>query len=116
MSQRNVHKRMAALALAAVLALPFAATAAPAAPPSAHREVRAESLWAQALGWLRNLWGEEGSCVDPNGRCLQATPSRPTVDAGSCVDPDGRCVQVRTIPPRLTADAGSCVDPNGRCN
>lgn len=93
MSQRNVHKSMAALALAAVLALPFAATAAPIVPAPSHREVRTESLWAQALGWLRSLRGAAGSCVDPNGRCLQAQPAppKPTVDAGGCVDPDGRC-------------------------
>jgi hypothetical protein len=93
MSQRNVHKSMAALALTAALTLPLArpATAAPAAP--ARREVQAASLWVQAMGWLRNLWGEEGSCVDPDGRCVQVrtTPPRPTADAGGCVDPDGRC-------------------------
>jgi len=94
MSQRNVRRSMAALALAAALALPLARPALAAHAAPAHREVRTTaSLWVQALGWLRSLRGEAGSCVDPDGRCTQVrtTPPRPTVDAGSCVDPNGRC-------------------------
>jgi len=74
MSRRNLRKSLAALALAGALALPLAQPAAAARNPRAQpKKAPAASVW----GWLQILVGREGSCVDPNGKCGQAS-TRPT--------------------------------------
>jgi hypothetical protein len=115
MSDRNVGRSLAVLIVAAALALPSSAPAA-AATGAPSRGIHAVGLWEQAWGWLVSLWGEEGSCVDPDGRCgaSRTGPAAPTSDEGSCVDPNGGSCHTAAVV-RVFSDAGGCVDPDGRC-
>ena len=70
------------LAVAAMLALPWAASAA--GPQASPRPARA--LQAGALDLFSHLWSlfrKEGCGLDPNGLCAPKIGCR--------VDPDGRC-------------------------
>jgi hypothetical protein len=93
------------LVFAALLAVPWSLEAAPrrAAPPRtpAQEPAPAASLAIRFGGWLRSLWGKEGTNIDPDGRAVV----HPTgwTQAGSNIDPNG-------LP---AGDAGSNIDPDG---
>jgi hypothetical protein len=116
MSDRNARRSLAVLIVAAALALPLSPPAA-AAIGAPSGGTQAVGLWEQAWGWLVSLWGEEGGCVDPDGRCgevLRTGKTGPTPNAGSCVDPNGGSCQAVTVV-RIFSEEGGCVDPDGRC-
>jgi hypothetical protein len=88
------HKTLLLL-LAACLALPWPAGAA---PRKGTKTVASAPLalwngaWSTLQGCLQSLWGEEGCDIDPNGRCVtRATQPKPTTDTGCDIDPNGRC-------------------------
>jgi len=91
----TLRRNIATLALAAALALPWAAAAAPQA-------------WHQPAppGLLHQLWtvltGFWGSGVTPDDGCK--------------MDPSGRCLSGSAVPaPAVTPDSGCKMDPNGLC-
>jgi len=72
------------LLFAAVLLLPWAASAAPrpASPGFLPR------LWTL----LTSLWPDEGCILDPSGLCKGAAPVLPaSLDEGCILDPNGGC-------------------------
>jgi len=121
MSRRLRKKTATAVVLAALLGL----TILP--PPAGAQPLRGApaSLWQQAWaflfgGRLTSLWGEEGGCMDPNGKpssCAQASRLLSLRgEDGVCMDPDGRtasCAQAGSVL-SLRGEDGSCMDPDGR--
>jgi hypothetical protein len=97
------------LLLTVLLALPWSLAAVPrrAAPPrvAAQEPAPVASLAVRLASWLRNLWGKEGSNIDPNGRTAVRPAPRPAGGAatGANIDPNGLAA----------ADAGANIDPNG---
>ncbi len=94
----SIRRRIATLALGALLAAPWAAQAGerrPAAPRGARAAAQVPAgplgrLW----GSLQALWSEEGCTIDPSGaRCAShaqgaGTPISPA-PAGCTIDPNG---------------------------
>ena len=94
-------RKVAALVVTLVLALPWSATAArrPASDPGipairvpAPLEVLRSGLW----GWLRGVWTKEGCGLDPSGRpacgpTSATVPEAPAsnTDVGCSIDPGG---------------------------
>jgi hypothetical protein len=90
-------RKLAALALLSVLALPSIAAAQP--HPVPHRKAPVQRtaetgglahLWST---WI-HLWGKTGSGLDPNGGTPTGTPggcgASSAGDSGSGLDPDGK--------------------------
>jgi hypothetical protein len=87
-------------AAAVVLTIALGLTAFPlAAAGEAVRPAATVGVWQQAWdflfgGGLTSLHGEEGSCIDPNGRHMVSCPSGGLTslhgEEGPCIDPDGR--------------------------
>ena len=66
-------------------------------------------------GWPHCLTAtcDEGTSLDPNGRCVKNAVLHPMCDSGTSIDPDGRCVKNPVLHP--TCDSGTSLDPDGRC-
>jgi 4-amino-4-deoxy-L-arabinose transferase-like glycosyltransferase len=95
MTQLTHRRTLAALALAAVLALPWPAAAAPQARYQPAAPGFLQQLWTA----LTAFW-EAG--VPP--------------DSGCKMDPDGGCLPRSAAPaPAITPDSGCKMDPNGGC-
>lgn len=75
---RKGRKRMAGLALAAML-LAGAPAMAAGTPVHAGFLVR---VWQ----WVQGLWADDGPCIDPNGG---PCAPRASADDGPHIDPDG---------------------------
>lgn len=107
MSSKTLKRAVAPAMLALLLALAPAAQAASArhrAPEGlAGTRIGALSWLTEAWQWLTNVWGEEGSEIDPNGKPVQRTLG---VGPGSST-PDG------SEPLLRVGDEGSEIDPNG---
>jgi hypothetical protein len=78
----------------------------------------------QAFGWLGAfwslVWGENGICVDPNGKC-----GGPATQGGCGIDPNGNCGSAtQGVAPsahdtpnkggEITPQGSGCIDPDGR--
>jgi hypothetical protein len=87
--ETRLRRRATALLLAAALAAPLPALAAPLTPTGPLA-----ALWARVVAWLG---GDNGPNMDPNG--LAATG-----DNGPTMDPDGLAA---------TGDNGPNMDPDG---
>jgi len=120
MPRFNLRLRITALVLAAVLAVPWAAAAA----PGASRQPAGPGLLGQIWLVLTNVWGtgvtpDSGCKWDPSGHCLpgSAVPVPAiTPDSGCHMDPDGRCATGSAVPaPAITPDSGCKMDPSGGC-
>jgi len=95
MPRFNLRLRITALVLAAVLAVPWAAAAA----PGAGRQPAGPGLLGQIWLALTNVWG------------TGVTP-----DSGCKMDPNGRCATESAVPaPAITPDSGCHMDPSGGC-
>jgi hypothetical protein len=109
MTSVSPRGRVLVLLLVVLLALPWSLAAEPrrAAPPRVAAQATAPALSIPAWigGWLRSLWGEEGSNIDPNGVAAVLPAPRPAggTKAGAKIDPDGVA----------TGDIGANIDPNG---
>ncbi|MGH7483976.1 MAG: hypothetical protein ACREMY_00045 [bacterium] len=100
------------LLIAAALATPsaFASSLSVAFPRASGSASVVEERFAGFWSFLTRLWAKNGCEVDPNGRCLPASPQ--AADNGCSADPNGRCL------PRLSQEAGDngcSADPSGRC-
>lgn len=92
----TLRRHIAILALAMALALPWAALAAPQAPP--HQSA--------GLGLLHQLWAAISSFWG-----VGVTP-----DSGCHMDPSGNCLPGSAAPaPTIAPDSGCHWDPNGNC-
>jgi hypothetical protein len=89
-----LRRKIATLALAAALALPWAAAAA----PQARHQPAAPGLLQQLRTAFTAFWS------------AGVTP-----DSGCKWDPDGRCVTGAAPAPVITPDSGCKMDPNGVC-
>ena len=110
----SLRRTIFLLLLAACLALPWPAAAAPRkeAPASAH-----SAFLSQAWSFLQGLWADAGCWIDPDGRCVTGN-TQPATDTGCGLDPGGRCVTggasvAHPNPPSL--DEGCGLDPGGLC-
>ena len=91
-----LRRKIAILALAAVLALPWAAAAAPQAR---HQPAVPAGLVHQLWTALAAFWG-----------------AGVILDDGCKMDPSGGCVTGNAVPaPLITPDDGCKMDPNGGC-
>ena len=93
MFRKGMQRQTVMLAFSLVLmagAPVFAAGGSHRKPAAAV--VHEGSLVTRAWRWAQSFWGEQGACVDPNGKCASAVTA-PLVhtDNGPCIDPDGRC-------------------------
>jgi hypothetical protein len=113
------RRTLLALTLAALLALPSLALAAPrypasAAAPEAHA---GQGVFTQFWSFLQHLWGAEGMSIDPNGRATAAPAPRGLTHVsgaeGVLIDPDGRA-KATPAPTHVSGDAGMLIDPDGR--
>jgi len=119
------QKTLPLLLVAALLAMPSLAAAAPrkAQPPkpAAEAPLAPSALLYRAWSALQSLWSEEGCRLDPNGRCLTnavQVPTTPHTEEGCMLDPSGRCLTgaAAWLPPSTPhTDTGCMLDPNGRC-
>jgi hypothetical protein len=97
MSPLTLRRNIVALTLAATLALPWAASAAPQGP---RHQPTAPGLLQQLWTAFTTFWGagvtpDDGCKMDPSGGCLpRSTASAPPVtpDSGCKMDPDGGCL------------------------
>ncbi len=110
MSRLAFQQKITVLVLAAALAAPWVAAAA----PTARQQPAAPGLWGQIWLGLTSLWSpqvtpDEGCRWDPNGLCVARTTVIP--DAGCRWDPNGRCAPATIVTP----DEGCRLDPNGQC-
>jgi len=87
MHSRPLSRKVVALVLFAVLALPWVAAAGPR-----QEEAPASSFFDQVWSFLAGLWTpiDDGCRIDPSGVC-QPEPKPTTIDDGCRIDPDGRC-------------------------
>jgi hypothetical protein len=102
---RITRRRIAALALGALLLAPWAASAAPPwsspKPPGLHRIVQdSAGLVSRFWGALKAIWAENGCTIDPDGaRCASSTNGGTIpvslAPEGCTIDPDGRCASSR---------------------
>ena len=102
--------RLAALALAAALILPWPAAAQPSRQTSVRETATtspaSSNLLAQAWSALVSLWEEIGCGIDPSGACAPASG-----EIGCGIDPNGLCA---TAPGTSgQQDIGCLIDPNG---
>lgn len=110
MSGKNLRRKIAALAVLALLAVSGAeagvrsGSPSPAAAPAVAWSLLLERLWTLLTGNLT----KEGCTIDPHGVCV---PASPKADNGCTIDPHGVCIQ-----PSPTADNGCSLDPNGGCS
>jgi len=117
MRTASLRRKTLLLLLAACLALPWPAAAAPRRGTKTVASATSplwNGAWSALQGFLQSLWGEEGCDIDPDGRCAPRA-GRPTAHTGCDIDPDGRCV-TRATQPKPTTDTGCDIDPNGRCH
>jgi hypothetical protein len=92
---RNDLRRILAVLLLVLTLTPALSWAGERRTEPLHRTVILKSRLLPAMwGFLRAVWDEEGSSLDPDGQ--------PRPNAGSDLDPDGS-----------TTDEGSDLDPNG---
>jgi hypothetical protein len=106
----NPFRRLAAsLAVAALLAMPIAAGAAPVAGEAAAWAWSWDGVLEQVASWL-------GWAAPQDGRATGASGP----DLGSTLDPDGRGYNldtpnggVLTVPDGSTSELGSTLDPDG---
>lgn len=112
--------RFTALVLAAALAIPCAATAA----PKAGRQPADSGFLSQIWLALTSFWGtdvtpDDGCRMDPSGGCLprSAAPVPTIILKDGChMDPDGACLKGSAVPaPAVTRDDGCRWDPSGGC-
>ena len=116
--QQAARRTVLLLFVVALLALPWAASAAsPQASPRPARAILpgALDLFSQLWSFLRKAGchidpdglcaTKEGCNIDPNGRCATNTGQRPQTREGCNIDPDGRCA----------TKIGCNIDPDGRC-
>jgi hypothetical protein len=97
---RPARRRIAALALGALLFAPWASSAAPRSasePLGLHRAAQdSAGLVTRLWSAFKALWADEGCTIDPDGaRCASSphgstTPVSPAPN-GCTLDPDGRC-------------------------
>jgi hypothetical protein len=87
-------RSLAVWIFAALLLVPWAASAAPRSPA----ELRASSsgLLPQLWSLIAGLWADAGCILDPSGLCKSsqgsAAPVSPaSLDEGCILDPSGRC-------------------------
>ena len=115
MPRFNLRLRITALVLAAVLAVPWVAAAA----PGVGRQPAGLGLLQQLWSGLTHFWGDDGCKMDPSGGCATGSAvSAPAItpDSGCKMDPDGRCATGSAIPaPAITPDSGCHMDPSGGC-
>lgn len=117
----TLRRNIAALALAAALALPWAAAAAPQPPHPPTASGLVQQLWtALAAFWGAGATLDSGCKWDhPNGRCLleSAVPQFViTSDDGCKMDPSGHCRPESAVwQPVITPDSGCKWDPSGGC-
>ena len=116
----TLRRNIAALALAAALALPWAAAAAPQAPHPPTASGLVQQLWtALAAFWGAGATLDDGCKWDPDGRCRpeSALPQFViTSDDGCKWDPNGRCLPESAVRhPIITPDSGCKMDPSGGC-
>jgi len=100
MTRLTLRKRITVLALAAALATPWVAAAAPSARQHAARPSLLGQIWLA----LTSLWSTRaGATVTP--------------DAGCRMDPSGMCLTGDTAGAgfAVTPDEGCRMDPNGMC-
>lgn len=106
-----------AMVLAVTLAAsgPALAAGVPQGRQAAARVEKDGGFFLRAWQWIQALWGEQGGCIDPDGKCA-STPAAPTADNGACIDPNGKCASATAVVRILgSSDAGPCMDPNGKC-
>jgi hypothetical protein len=91
----TLRRKIAPLALAAALALPWAAAAA----PQARHQPAASGLLQQIWTAFTTFWS-----------------AGVTLDSGCKWDPNGVCLPGGAVPqPVITPDSGCSMDPNGGC-
>ncbi|HTG35443.1 MAG TPA: hypothetical protein VLB76_21180 [Thermoanaerobaculia bacterium] len=90
----TVRKLAVLLFLAALLAAPWAASAAGPRVERHSRSAKTEPV-SKALNhaWssLASLWVKTGCHIDPDGRCAPAPATVNRADTGCNIDPNGRC-------------------------
>ncbi|HEX3525713.1 MAG TPA: hypothetical protein VH988_01480 [Thermoanaerobaculia bacterium] len=89
-------RNLAALALAAALALPWPAAAAPQARHQPASPGLLQQLWTAVTAfWGAGVSPDDGCKMDPNGGCFarSAAPAPLiTPDSGCKMDPNGGCL------------------------
>jgi hypothetical protein len=111
MSFRNLVRVLTvAAALTGTAALPARAL------PHAERVSAPQGLFSVFYDGLRSfwmeLWGEEGTSVDPHGSSTGSGMRNVSGEEGMTIDPSGK----PTAPapdPGVTGDEGMSIDPNG---
>jgi hypothetical protein len=92
----TLHRKIATLALAAALALPWAAAAASQARHQPAASGLLQQLWnAFTTSWSASVTLDDGCKWDPSGGCVpRSVVSGPTItpDDGCQWDPSGRCL------------------------
>ena len=84
MFQKGVQQAARLVLLALLVTSPAVAAGHGPKPAAAVAQQDHGSLWAWAWQWVQALWGEEGACIDPNGKCLKTTTAPPVhTDAGA---------------------------------
>ena len=89
MSPLPARRSLAVLLLAAILLVPWAASAAPLIKVRQASTGFLPQLWSL----IADLWADAGCGLDPSGRCKGGTaPALPaSLDEGCGLDPNGRC-------------------------
>jgi transposase len=118
----TLRRKITALALAAALAVPWTAAAAPLARQQTAGPGVLQQLWSVLTGfWDIGVTPDDGCRMDPDGRCATgATTSSAatlTLDDGCRMDPSGGgCAAGRAgAEPLITPDDGCTMDPSGGC-
>jgi hypothetical protein len=89
----SFRRKIAFLALAAVLAAPSIIAAGPRTEvrqPARAVESPSVNLLERVWSFLRNAWSKEGCHIDPDGVCTDQPPVQS--DTGCHIDPNGICV------------------------
>jgi hypothetical protein len=110
MSGKTLRRKIAVLAVLALLAVSWAEAGvrggfpSHAAAPAVSWSLLLERLWILLTGNL----AKNGCSLDPNGvNC----PHSQSPENGCTIDPNGACV-----PATPTADNGCSLDPSGQCS
>lgn len=86
----TLRRKITALALAAALAVPWAASAAPSARQTAGPGFL-QQLWSVLTGfWDIGVTPDDGCKMDPDGRCATGAALM-SLDDGCTMDPNGGC-------------------------
>jgi hypothetical protein len=109
MSNRLLRCNCIPLILAGVLLLPALAGAAPRPASVPVKPVGPISLLVQLQGFLRALWGNSGSWIDPDGSHSGIPFSSQPLTSGSWIDPSGN----HSVDPNGYPTAGTWIDPDG---